>query len=69
MTYRYQVLCDRRFIGGCLEGTHQAYSVPFATWKAAEDFRQWAENHRKDPVKPCAGSEPYVFDCIILEAI
>lgn len=69
MSYSYQVLCDRRFVGGCLEGTHQAYSVPFATWQAAEDFRLWAENHRKDPVKPCAGSEPYVFACIILEAI
>jgi hypothetical protein len=66
--YRYTVTINKKFTEGMLMGLESREAVKFATWQAAEDYRQWAAEHMKVPVDPCAGSNKYTIECAILEA-
>ena len=67
--YKYAVLIGKRFVSGLMDGAYSEEVIKFGTWKAADDYRQWCEKHRKNPVKPCVGVSEYIIDYAILEAI
>jgi hypothetical protein len=67
MPYRYICEFDKVFVSGCLEGKTIRDSLHFADWQSAEHFRVTRNN--SGVIKPCAGSDEYFIENIILTAI
>ena len=66
-TYRYQVNYSKRFTSGLLVNRLYHDHVRFATWQAADEFRQKAESGKV--FEPCAGNSAYVCEDVSLFAI
>lgn len=64
----YIVTIQKKFVSGMLRSLEVKETVKFPTWHSADQYRQWAEKHTKDPVKPCVGSGDYIVEYAILEA-
>ena len=67
--YRYSVLVEKHFVSGLMSGRLLTDLVKFATWQEANNYVQWASEHKKIPVEPCAGCSAYTIESAILEAI
>ena len=65
--YKYEVTFTKRFVDGPMVNRTYPERVRFATWQAADEYRQWCESGKV--VKPCAGGSSYKCEDAALSAI